>query len=267
MRGAPGRVIHRAPMARRTKPLGAFSTFHFDIPGVATGRRVRVYVPHGLPEEGPRPALYMFDGQNDFGDEGSYAGGWFAHDAVDRLSPRTSNVPVVVAIDHGGDKRIDELSAWKQGSMGGLADPFLDWMTGTLVPAMQREFHLTPGAVGAVVAGSSMGGLAALYAHFRHPEAFGGALAMSPAFWFGRGAILAYVAHRPTPPFSRVYLDCGQREGGGRMATGLHAVADLLRPRGYGEDRLRVRIDKRGTHNEKHWRRRLPNALRFMFRK
>lgn len=267
MRGASGAVIQPRPMARRIRPLGTFTPYTFDIPGIATGRRVRLYVPRELPSDGTRPALYMFDGQNDFDDEGSYVGGWFAHDAVDRLSPRTSNVPVVVAIDHGGPARIDELGPWKQGNMGGKADAFLDWVVGTLVPKVRGELNLTSGALGAVVAGSSMGGLAALYAHFRHPDVFGGALSMSPAFWFGRGGILAYVTHQPVPPFSRVYLDCGQREGGGRMAGAVQSMADLLRKRGYGEDRLMVRIDSRGTHHEKHWRRRLPRALRFMFRR
>jgi hypothetical protein len=30
------------------------------------------------------PTLYLFDGQNVFGDEGSFAGGWHTHAAVDR---------------------------------------------------------------------------------------------------------------------------------------------------------------------------------------
>jgi predicted alpha/beta superfamily hydrolase len=140
-------------------------------------------------------------------------------------------------------------------------------MVGTLVPRVVREYGVMAGPLGGVVAGSSMGGLAALYAHFRHPDVFGGALSMSPAYWFGRGALYDWIRGRPTPHFSRVYIDCGAREGGGRMAQGASAMADHLRQRGYGEDRLLLRIDKRGTHNEKHWRRRLPRALRFMFKK
>jgi len=255
-------------MARRLHPPGKIFTLgRFDIPGIAKGRRVRVYLPSHHVRDGTRPALYMFDGQNDFDDQGSFAGGWYAQDAVDRLSTRTCNVPLIVAIDHGGEKRIDELGPFKQGAMGGKTDALLEWMVGTLVPKVVREYGVTPGALGGVVAGSSMGGLAALYAHFRHPAVFGGALCMSSAFWFGRGAIFDFVRHQPTPHFSRVYLDSGAREGRGGMARTAEEMARILRHRGYGDDRLLLRIDKRGTHNEKHWRRRLPRALRFMFRK
>jgi len=255
-------------MARRLRPTGSFHTLgHFDVPNFGHGRRVRIYVPHDFPRDGTRPALYMFDGQNTFGDEGSFAGGWHAHAAVDRLSTRTSHVPLVVAIDNGGDKRIDELAPWKHGEIGGRADDFLGWVVGTIVPKVQREYSLLPGAVGAVIAGSSLGGLAALYAHFRYPETFGGALAMSPSMWLGRGAIFDYVRNQPPPYYSRVYLDGGLKEGGGRMANALGTLGDAFRHKGYRDDRLLVRVDKRGGHNEKHWRRRLPRALRFMFKR
>jgi hypothetical protein len=44
-------------------------------------------------------------------------------------------------------------------------------------------------------------------------------------------------------------------------------MAKELEKKGYGEGQLLLRIDPRGTHNEKHWRRRARAALRFMFRK
>ena len=77
----------------------------FDVLGVE--RFVRVYVP----EEGARgaPALFMFDGQNVFHDAPSFSGGWHVHESISAISPP----PVVVAIDHGGDRRIHELSPFR----------------------------------------------------------------------------------------------------------------------------------------------------------
>jgi hypothetical protein len=63
-----------------------------------------------------------------------------------------------------------------------------------------------------------------------------------------------------------VYLDCGAREGGGRMLPLVERMAKKLRGRGYPPEQLMMRADQRGAHNERHWRRRLPLALRFMFR-
>ena len=107
---------------------------------------------------------------------------------------------------------------------------------------------------------------AALYAHFRHPEVFGGALCMSPSFWMARQAIFGFVEGRPTPSISRVYLDCGAREARGRMLPIVARMADHLKGRGYPEGQLLWRPDSRGQHSERHWRRRAPRALRFMFR-
>lgn len=247
-------------------------TFHdlgtFDIPGLAPGRRVRVYEPQGRIDDVPRPVLYLFDGQNVFDDEGSYSGGWYAHEAVDKLIPGTTFIaPIIVGIDHGGEERINELGPWKMGDKGGDTDELLTWMTDELMPIVHGEFPLIGGPLGAVVGGSSMGGLAALYAHFKRPDAFGGALCMSPAFWFARKRIVSFVRGRPTPQYSRVYIDCGVREGGGNMMPICQEVVELLEARGYPRKQLMYRPDPRGTHSERAWRRRLPKALKFMFRR
>ena len=129
------------------------------------------------------------------------------------------------------------------------------------------ELNLIPGPLGAVIGGSSMGGLAAFWSHFRHPEAFGGSLVMSPSFWLSNQAIFADIAARPTPEVSRLYLDAGAREDKGRVVEAVKTMAEHLVGRGYDSDRLMWRADARGTHSESSWRRRLPAALRFMYRR
>jgi len=231
-------------------------------------REVRVFVPGGDIPVRQRPVLYLFDGQNVFGDEGSFAGGWWAHTAVERLRRyRGVSPPIVVGIANGGVLRMDELSPWPlPGGGGGRADAFLDWLVETLVPRVQGELGIGKGPVHAVVGGSSLGGLAALYAHYRHPTVFGGALCMSPSLFAGGGALFREVARRPRPMFSRIYLDCGLREGRGQMAKQAESMASSLVAKGYPPEQLRWRLDRRGSHNERSWRRRLPGALRFMFR-
>ena len=144
---------------------------------------------------------------------------------------------------------------------------FADWQAALALCEIRRpgDWHVqTVGFSSAAVV--SMGGLAAMYAHHRHPDVFGGAICMSPSFWFAKGAILRFVEETPRPPISRVYLDCGAREGGGRMLPFVERMAKKLRGRGYPPEQLMMRADQRGAHNERHWRRRLPLALRFMFR-
>jgi len=242
----------------------------FVVPGLAP-RLVRVYLPRGYaPErEDGNPGLWLFDGQNVFDDAPSFAGGWHVHEAVERLARPGRpgrRVPVVIGIDHGGESRIFELSPFPWEGKPGQLSVLLDWITGTLMPALEMELNLRAGPEGAVIGGSSMGGLAALWSHFHSPHAFGGALAMSPSLWLAGQAIFADVAAQPDPRPSRIYLDMGAREDKGRMLPIAAALADQLTARGWGADRLLWRPDAKGSHNEACWRRRLPKALRFLYR-
>ncbi len=239
---------------------------HFDVPGFPS-RPLTLYRPSADDGRTPRPVLFALDGQNAFGDEGTFAGGWHLHEAIDGLSPRRYVAPFVVAIPHGGDSRQDELTPWPMGGRGGRADAFLDWLTSSLIPHLEQRLPLVPGPVGTAIAGASWGGLAALYAHLRHPERFGGAIALSPSCWVGNFAIFDYLASRPTPWVSRIYMDCGAREAGGRMLPAAAALAERFAQRGYSRQQLWWRPDPKGEHNEAAWRRRLPRALRFFYRR
>jgi len=238
----------------------------FAVPGLAA-RLIRVYLPRGYNPAEPHFGLYLFDGQNDFDDAPSFSGGWHVHEAVEGLAKTKRPVPVVIGIDHGGAERIFELSPFAVEEQNGKLEVLLDWVTGHLMPALTAELNLLPGPFGAVIGGSSMGGLAAFWSHFRHPEAFGGSLVMSPSFWLSNQAIFGDVAARPNPEVSRLYLDAGAREDKGRVVEAVKTMAEHLVGRGYDSDRLMWRADPRGTHSEASWRRRLPAALRFMYRK
>ena len=87
---------------------------HHDIPFVDSGRKVRIYLPKRLREtDPPRPLVLMFDGQNVFHDEPSFAGGWHAHLAVERIARVKRPAPIVVAIDHEVSKR--KFPDWSMG--------------------------------------------------------------------------------------------------------------------------------------------------------
>lgn len=264
-----------AGLARRLEPGVVHLLGPLAVPGFRP-RFVRIYVPSDFSPARPHPALVLFDGQNLFGDAEAYAGGWHVDEVVEGLGAKAGPKPVVLGIDHGEEERISELSPFplparlfpglEEGvDPAGRLDAFLAWVTGDLLNALASELPL-PWQVGTTfVGGSSMGGLAAFYAHFQAPEIFGGALAMSPSFWLADRAIFREVASRPNPPISRIYLDAGGREDRGRLVPVARAMADRLQERGWGADRLYWRFDLLGTHSEASWRRRLPRALRFLF--
>lgn len=228
-------------------------------------RTLRLYRPAEDDGRTPRPILYLFDGQNVFGDEGSFAGGWQVHRVIDGLDRRWYAAPFVVAIP-SSQQRQEELTPWPMDGRGGEADRFLDWVTFELVPALRRRLPVIDGPVGHAVGGSSWGGLTALYAHLRNPEQWGGALSLSPSAWVANFRIFDVLRGLGRPAISRIYLDCGALEAGGRMLPAARALADELRARGYRRDELWWRPDPRGAHDERAWARRLPRALRFMYR-
>jgi predicted alpha/beta superfamily hydrolase len=228
-------------------------------------RAVRIYLPPGYDRTNHSyPVVYLFDGQNVFGDEGSFAGGWRMHLVLDRLAQRGKNVPVVVGIHHGGTERLSDLSPWSTSGKEGKADALVDWMATDLHGRVRQSFRILEGPVHTHVGGSSMGGLTALYALFRRPEVFGRALCMSPALWVARGRIFSTVEATPLPWTCRVYIDAGGHERG--MAHAAREMGHLLARKGLVPGRqLYCRFDARGHHTERSWRRRLPAALRFLF--
>lgn len=216
-------------------------------------RRIRVHVPERV--DRPAPLLVLFDGQNVFGDEGSYAGGWHADAATDQL-PSTIRRPILVGVDHGGVHRIQEL--WQD------LDRFLAFVKHQVLPAVRTRWATDPTQT--VIGGSSMGGLAAFAANLRDAATFGSALVMSPSLWVDKGAVFREMRHRPVPRPSRIYLDVGQRERG-VMPELAARLARELDHRGYDKQDLLWRPDRLGTHQERHWQRRLPKALKFLFRR
>lgn len=218
---------------------------------------MRAYVPAHLKQGERHATLYLFDGQNVFGDHGSYAGGWRAHEAADRLGRRTCEPVVVVAIGNGGTHRNHEL--------GVGAHRFIDAVVSELVPRVDARLG-GPGA--RAIGGASLGGLSALIAWLQHPDVFEHALVMSPSLWFNQRAVLSHIERGlwRLPASGRLYIDAGGRERG-RMLDDAARLSELLRLWGLGPERLRWRADPRGTHHERHWRRRLLGALRFLFRR
>ena len=199
----------------------------FQVPRLAP-RPIRIYLPKGYDPAKPHFGLYMFDGQNVFDDLPSFSGGWYIHEAVEALAKSKRPVPVVIGIEHGGPGRNLELSPFPFEAEAGQIEILLAWITGHLMPALTRELNLVPPPLGAVIGGSSMGGLAAFWSHFHHPESFGGALAMSPSFWVANQAIFVDVAAQPTPEVSRIYLDAGVREDKGKVVAAIQRMTEHL---------------------------------------
>jgi predicted alpha/beta superfamily hydrolase len=227
-------------------------------PQLNNTRDLIVYLPpsHGK-GDWRYPVIYMQDGQNLF-DEATGFGGWEWHvdETLESLS-QSGVEAIAVGIPHAGDDRISEYSAF-EGFRPGRGNAYISFVTDTVKPLVEAAFQTETGPKHTGMLGSSMGGLISLYGFFSRPDVFGFTGSLSPALWYARGAIYAYVRKAPFNP-GRIYLDHGSRENSAvRMSK-------LLVEKGYraGEDLVYLNEDG-GEHNEAAWARRLPDALRFL---
>lgn len=226
------------------------ANFNFMGDMVLLPRKIRVWLPPGYDEndEVGHSVLYVHDGQNAVEDEESWTGAsWRLIGALTRLAehklictPYTSNsqsktklpnqtenqqrtspfassrekLPIVVLLPSAdGD--------WLPGvrrrhlEYGDMNFPFAqahaDFVANTVKPLVDNRFRTDPSTKQTFCMGSSMGGQASLHLLLRHPDKFGGAACLSPAFG---PAILNFVDSPKGHKILRdgkkkVYLDIG----------------------------------------------------------
>ena len=128
---------------------------------------------------------------------------------------------------------------------------FADFLAKELIPWIHAHYNVTDDPGKTVVAGSSLGGLAAAYAGYKHPEVFTNVLCQSGSFWWApdhSGAIpdgvitetgwmaKQFIASSKLP--LKFYIDAGSFEfdsngtGGGILETSRN-MRDVLLAKGY----------------------------------
>jgi predicted alpha/beta superfamily hydrolase len=209
------------------------------------------------------PVLYLQDGQNLFDPVTSFAGDWRLGQVLSSAARRGIEL-IVVGVPNMGTERLDEYSPFVDPKAGGgRGERYLDFLTRTLKPAIDRRFRTRRGPEHTGIGGSSMGGLISLYAYFRRPPVFGFVAALSPSLWFARGAVFPWIQAAPYIP-GRVYLDIGSLEGAEHVGRA-RRMRDLLIAKGYRHGiNLRWLESRCGRHDEASWSRRFARALPFL---
>jgi predicted alpha/beta superfamily hydrolase len=228
-------------------------------------RTLRIYLPPGYEGSQRRyPVIYMHDGQNLFDDATSYVGEWGVDEAMDELARSAGFEAIVVGVDHGGERRVIEMSPFASMRFGvGEGEQYLGFIVGVVKPYIDRRYRTNPGRETTAIMGSSMGGLISHYALLRHPGVFSKAGVFSPAYWINP-QITAYTREHAPPGDARVYLYGGGKEGA-EMLEGFNAMASELGEIMPSRSGLEVRIVEENEHNEKAWRSEFPRAVRWLF--
>ena len=228
------------------------STFTIEAPQLKTTKKIWVYLPKNYATSTKKfPVIYMNDAQNLFDATTSYAGEWNVDETLDSINAQV----IIIGIEHGGDKRIEELTPFPHPKYGGgKADAYLDFMVTTLKPYVDRNYRTKSNAKNTAIFGSSLGGLVSFYAALKYPTVFGKVGCFSPSFWFNRKEITTMLEQTPTFK-TKVYFLCGDNEGDDDVIRDLNSIEQLVNSKRCECKMLNKKvIVKGGQHNEKLWR-------------
>jgi enterochelin esterase-like enzyme len=213
------------------------------------GSLVHIYQSPG-PPDGPTPLLVIFDGQRLLATDVTATFDNLTADGV--LGPLTA---VVVESIRGsaprGPSRITSLT---------VAGELESFIFDDLLPAVEARYPVTSEPARRVLAGHSLGAVAALHLSARRPGQFGSVVAGSPALWWpgGNGQVCGadvVAAYASRPPAGRLFLDAGTEEGD--LLNDTRAFHDTLVKAGHDV----TYREFRGGHDHACWRGSLADGI------
>ena len=239
------------------------STFFIIAPQLKTTKKIWVYLPKNYAAASQKyPVIYMHDGQNLFDAKTSYAGEWNVDETLDSINAKV----IIIGIEHGGDKRTEELTPFKHEKYGGgKADAYLNFIVKTLKPKVDATYRTKTNASNTAIFGSSLGGLVSFYAAIKYPNVFGKVGCFSPSFWFGRNELNDLLAQTKDLN-AKVYFLCGDNEGDNDVLRDMKNVEHWVNTKRCQCKNLNKEvIVKGGQHNEKLWRESFKKAYLWLF--
>lgn len=210
-------------------------------------RKVRLYLPDNY-QTNQLPLLVMLDGQNLFDEQTSYSGEWNVDESIASFPENKQSI--VIAIDHGNELRMEELTPFENEKYGGGdAENFLLWIMEKALPETITKFELKINRNKIAIAGSSLGGLFAYYAAIQHPNFFQSAGIFSPSFWWSKKSF--QLIDQIEGIKNQHYFFAAGTEEGKDMLIDMKSMHDLTLRKGATVTYLE---EKGAQHNEAQWR-------------
>lgn len=244
------------------------STFIIEAPQLETQKKIWVYLPKEYQNSKKSyPVIYMHDGQNLFDDKTSYVGEWKIDEYLDTID---KNQSIIIGIEHGNEKRIDELTPYNTEKYGGgKADDYLNFIIKTLKPHIDLNYRTLTKKKHTAIWGSSLGGLISLYAVIKYPETFSKAGVFSIALWINKNEMLQFIRESKIDSDKKFYFLVGSEEGktmenASAMVSDQHEMVELLKNKGVAEKNLIDKVIPNGHHNEALWSTNFPEAYQWL---
>ncbi|MFZ6023805.1 MAG: alpha/beta hydrolase [Bacteroidota bacterium] len=234
----------------------------FYMPQLNRKRKLWIYLPKGYTTSAKKyPVLYMQDAQNLFNDQTAFAGEWGVDECLDTLQQQLKKECIVVAIDHAGEKRINEYNPWDHPQYGeGEGKAYAEFLAKTLKPYIDSKYRTYKSAENNYVLGSSMGGLISLYTVLQYPDVFGGAGVLSPSLQLSND-IYQMAENFSTTLMPAFYLYSGSKEATNAVPN-LRKMSDILQKK--QRFIIRTVINPLGQHNETYWKQEFRDFYKWM---
>ena len=235
----------------------------FEIPQLKTTRRIWIYLPKDYETSHKKyDVMYLQDAQNLFDDATSYAGEWQVDETLNKIFEKTGKSLIVVGIDNGGEKRIEELSPYKNAKYGGgNGDNYVKFIVETLKPFIDKNYRTKPQRKFTTIGGSSLGSLISVYAAVKYPETFGKVLAFSSAFWFNAKELNEFISSSKVNLKQQKYYFIQGKHEDEDMEEQTKSVIENLKSKNVKSKNIFLKIDEDGKHNEMYWRREFEGAV------
>lgn len=255
------------------------TTGHLDfveLPFLNTKREVRIWTPKNYSKDKKYPVIYMHDGQNIFNFFDKSMEMWNLNEMVSDC--------IIVGVDHGGVKRIDELSpkAWTKYGKNApyvrkpCGEEYCDFLVNVVMNYVNENYSTKQGREFTSIGGSSMGGIMSLYIALTYKEIFGKAYVFSPAFKvYSAGFFEKYLQENPfiLENLPYLYIASGGTHGAERKGSGgdesiiakyVPYIKEELIKSGYPKEKIETKILEGRVHHETTWRELFPSAYNWL---
>ncbi len=244
--------------------------FEYSFPYKDTMRTIHLYVPPYYYESTEHyPVMYMLDGHNLFHDaSATYGTSWDLEYYLDQSDKKI----IVVGIEcpHEGESRLAEYAPCLFESprtsqiINGYGDEFIKWVIYHLKPFIDSHYRTLPFREDTAIAGSSMGGLMALFSVIAYNQYFSKAACLSPSIGFCRDYLKKAINQVDIVDDTRVYFSYGECE--------IETIESLPEDVRYFADAFveqnaetLVYNQPGGEHNEASWREQNPKYIEFLW--
>ncbi len=252
----------------------------FMYPPAQQNRMLHIYLPESYYDTEERyPVMYFLDGHNLYFDkDATFGKSWGLKEFLDGWDKPM----IIVGIEcgHEENQRLNEYCPYHIDwgflrGVEGIGDATFRWIIHEIKPMIDREYRTWWNRECTGIAGSSMGGLMALYGVVRYNDCFSKAACVSSAIGLCMSHLEKEMGNHPVDANTRVYLSWGTREAKGvtdhehedcssDTSRNNHKAGQRLKEQGAA---VQVHCQVGGGHCEADWEKLVPGFMDFLWKR